>query len=237
MKEGIEKRDKSVARHYRRNRGHSDSEEEFQVSFQDEGPGRSNERGISRSRSRDRSPGGETVLSRILGRETSRGVRGTSERNTPMRGALRSPSRDRRSRRDSRSKGPEMTMTEILQCFPDLKPGETPPDYVHRLHRSGVDEKMLRNMKISKMVALNKGITLPKSMTLWEVKQVKSLSLGKDSLDELKQKCAEEVLQGKSTLCLAIANLEEAGATDLQMEDFLIQLPGGEGLAVSVENR
>lgn len=125
-----------------------------------------------------------------------------------------------------------MTMTEIMQCFPELKPGETPPDYVHRLHQQGVDEKMLRNMKISKMVALNKGITLPRSMTLWDVKKVKSPSLGKDSLDELKQKCAEEVIQGKSTLCLAIASLEEAGATDLQMEDFLIQLPGGEGLAV-----
>lgn len=125
-----------------------------------------------------------------------------------------------------------MTMTEILQCFPEMRPGETPPDYVHRLHESGMEEKMLKNVKISRMVALNKDITLPKTMTLWDVKQVKSLSLGKNRLDELKQKCAEEVIQGKSTLCLAIASLEEAGASDLQMEDFLIQLPGGESLAI-----
>lgn len=64
MREGIEKRDKSVERHYQKKGRDSDSEEEFQVSYREEGPGRGNERG------RDRSPGAETVLSKILGRDT-----------------------------------------------------------------------------------------------------------------------------------------------------------------------
>lgn len=69
-------------------------------------------------------------------------------------------------------------------------------------------------------------------MTLWDVKQVKTVALGKDKIDELKKKHVEQVTQGKSTLCLAVACLEEAGASDIQMEDFFVQLPGGDSLAV-----
>lgn len=73
MREGIEKRDKSLERHYQRRGRDSDSEEEFQVSYREDGPGRMNEKG------RDRSPGAETVLSKILGRDAPRGSRERSE--------------------------------------------------------------------------------------------------------------------------------------------------------------
>lgn len=64
--------------------------------------------------------------------------------------------------KESASSG--MTVTEILQLFPNVEEGETPPEYVLRVYDMGIGEKMLKDKHISTMVAINKNIPIPRNM-------------------------------------------------------------------------
>lgn len=240
MRQGIEKRDRSVERHYSRQgrakegEPDSESEEEYYSNNDDYGK---DKQGRGKGVIWDDEPmseGEDTVTSRILARSTP--AKGRKERGRKLIDCPECSPRKREGKeRQSASSG--MTVTEILQLFPNVEEGETPPEYVLRVYDMGIGEEMLKDKHISTMVAINKNIPIPRAMTLWDVKQVKTVALGKDKIDELKKKHVEQVTQGKSTLCLAVACLEEAGASDIQMEDFFVQLPGGDSFSGNLENR